>query len=262
MKLSARFSAFLAVVVSVLLAVPVLPAQAQSGTRAGEVARLIPAVSIARGAQKVTAAEKSPVMWEDVVSTAAQARVRVHLDGGAVLNVGADSQLKITKNDTAAQQTEVDLTYGRMRSQVQKLTRPNAKFEVRTPTGVAGVVGTDFFLLFENGIAQLIVFSGIVKWCNLAMACVMVNPGMISFLRGPNQPPDQPRNVLPSETQAANRDTSLDQQQQQQGWTTAQKAVFWSVFAAVIVAAIVVPIKLRGGESSEEPPPQGELRRR
>lgn len=259
MKVPSRLSGVLAVVVSFALALPLAPlAQAQAGSRAGEVARLIPAVSIARGGQQLSAAEKTAVMWNDEVSTNAQARARINLDGGAVLTVGGDSKLKVTKNDTATQQSEIDLTYGRLRSKVQKLTRPNAKFEVRTPTGVAGVVGTDFYLFFQNGILQLIVFDGSVKFCNLAAACVSVAAGMISFLRGPTQAPDAPRNVLPSETMSANNDTSLENQQQRQGWSTGAKVAFWSIFAAAIITAIVVPIVKKESSSSEPPPQDGE----
>jgi len=62
--------------------------------RAGEVSRVIPAVSIARGAKSISASAKTVVDWQDVVSTQASARARVALDDGSVLNVGSDSSIK------------------------------------------------------------------------------------------------------------------------------------------------------------------------
>ena len=146
------------------------------GQKAGEVSRVIPAVSIARGTKSVTAAAKTAVNWADVVNTQANARARIALDDGSVLNVGSDSSLKVTKSDGAAQQTELDLAYGKLRSQAQKITKTDGKFEVKTPAGVAGVVGTDFYIAYDQngGQMNLVVFEGQVKLCNLAGVCVMV----------------------------------------------------------------------------------------
>jgi len=79
------------------------------------------------------------------VNTQVNARARIALDDGSVLNVGSESSMKVVKHDAGAQQTELELTYGKLRTQAQKIAKPDGKFEVRTPAGVAGVVGTDFF---------------------------------------------------------------------------------------------------------------------
>jgi len=156
-----------------------------AGQKAGEVSRVIPAVSIARGAKTMTAAAKTAVDWADVVNTQANARVRIALEDGSVLNVGSDSSVKVTKQDVGAQQTELDLAYGKLRSQAQKITKTDGKFEVRTPAGVAGVVGTDFYLAYEQNTGQmnLVVFEGLVKLCNTAGTCVMVKAGQMSSVR-------------------------------------------------------------------------------
>ena len=51
--------------------------------RAGEVSRVIPAVSIARGTKSISASAKTVVDWQEVVSTQASARARVALDDGS-----------------------------------------------------------------------------------------------------------------------------------------------------------------------------------
>src|SRR5215467_10750412 len=153
-----------------------------AGQRAGEVSRLIPAVNIARSGKTIPAAAKTAVNWLDLVNTQANARARIALDDGSVLNVGSDSSIKVVKHDGAAQQTELEVTYGKLRTQAQKIAKPDGKFEVRTPAGVAG---TDFYVAFDNttGTMNVIVFEGIVKVCNLAAVCVSVKAGQITNVR-------------------------------------------------------------------------------
>src|SRR5882762_3321005 len=163
MKTRSPFFAALAVLVAMAIAIPA-DVTAQAGQKAGQVSRAIPDVAIARGTQQLSAQTKTLVDWGDVVKTNEGGRARVSLDDGSVLNVGSSSSLLVTQHNSAAQQTQIELTYGRMRSQVVKQAKPNAKFEVHTAVGVAGVVGTDFFLGYLNGIFQLIVFDGHVKF--------------------------------------------------------------------------------------------------
>lgn len=115
-----------------------------AGQRAGEVSRVIPAVNIARGGKTIPAAAKTVVNWQDLVNTQVNARARIALDDGSALNVGSDASVKVIKHDAGAQQTELELTYGKLRTQAQKITKPDGKFEVRTPAGVAGVVARIF----------------------------------------------------------------------------------------------------------------------
>src|SRR5215472_1434392 len=197
MKTKSPFVCLPALAMSALLCVPgEFTAAADSpGQRAGEVSRVIPTVNIARGTKTITAAAKTVVDWLDVVNTQASARARIALDDGSVLNVGSDSSVKVTKHDGAAQQTQLDLAYGKLRSQAQKITKTDGKFEVRTPAGVAGVVGTDFFLSYDQtgGQMNLVVFEGQVKLCNLAGVCVMVKAGQMSSVRnGDNSSPLNP----------------------------------------------------------------------
>lgn len=167
--------------------------------RAGEVSRVIPAVSIMRGGQSIAADTKTPVYWQDVVSTLASGRARVSLDDGSILNLGSSSNLRVAKHDAGAQQTELAVGLGKIRIQAQKIARPNGKFEVRTPAGVAGVIGTDFYVSYEGDTMSVIVFEGRVKFCNLAGVCVEVGAGEMSTVRqnGPSGP------VAPAPTPAA-----------------------------------------------------------
>ncbi|MBZ5645247.1 MAG: FecR family protein [Acidobacteriia bacterium] len=239
-----------AILTSLSIAVPP-ELGAQAGAKAGEIARAIPDVGIARGAQQLPAPVKALIDWGDVVRTGDGGRARVALDDGSVLNVGSSSSLTVTQHNAAAQQTQIELEYGRVRSQVVKQSKPNSKFEIHTSVGVAGVVGTDFFLGFENGLFQILVYEGTVKFCNLDGVCVTVGAGQTATIRDGHQPPDQPSQATPSELTEAAVATSV-------GATTAggvpvhHIGTWWVVglTLAIAVPAIVVPVATRGGSGS------------
>jgi hypothetical protein len=248
MKTRSPFLIALAVLVSMSIAIPA-DLTAQVGQKAGQVSRAIPDVAIARGSQQLPAPVKTLVDWGDVVHTNEGGRARVALDDGSVLNVGSSSSLAVTQHNAAAQQTQIELTYGRMRSQVVKQAKPNAKFEVHTAVGVAGVVGTDFFLAYLNGLFQLIVFDGHVRFCNLDGLCVDVLAGQTATIRDGHQRPDQPSQATPSElTEAANA-TMI-------GATVGAIPVHhinpWVVVGLTVlvaVPAIAIPLATRGGQT-------------
>jgi hypothetical protein len=227
-----------AIVILLSAAISIPPDVAAEVTqRAGQVSRAIPEVAIARGPQQITAVLKTIVDWGDVVHTGDGGRARVSLDDGSVLNVGSSSSLTVTQHNSAAQQTQLELTYGRMRSQVVKQAKPNAKFEVHTGAGVAGVVGTDFFLSYLNGLFQIVVFDGHVRFCNLDGQCVDVLAGMIATIRDGHQPPDQPRQSSPSElAEAVNATTVGLVAELEPPHVTSP----WA-WAGVVVAMVVVP---------------------
>jgi len=213
MNTRSPFSAMLIGLVISAMAFPATGlAQAQAPQHAGQIVRVIPSVDIARGTQQLTADLKTPVDWGDVVKTEPDGRARVGLDDGSVLNVGADSTMQITQHDPAQQQTQIDLTYGRVRANVVKFTRPNAKFEVHTPVGVAGVVGGDAYIFMENDVMSVIDFEGRIHLCNLAQpvpACVDLVAGQIAMIRG-NNAPDAAAQATPAGVADAVASTTLD----------------------------------------------------
>jgi hypothetical protein len=181
-----------------------------AGQRAGEVSRLIPAVSIARGSKTINASAKSVVDWQDLVNTQASGRARIALDDGSVLNVGSDSSMKVVKQDAGAQQTELELAYGKLRTQAQKIAKPDGKFEVHTAAGVAGVVGTDFYVGYENNVMNVIAYEGVVRVCNLAGVCVLLKAGQLTTLRnGDNSAPAPPTQAPLDMLVTAGKDTEV-----------------------------------------------------
>lgn len=243
-----------ALIVLLCLALVVPPdVAAQAGQRAGQVTGVIPAANIQRGTQQLDAAAHAPVNWEDLVNTQRHGRARIGLDDGSVLNVGSESSLRVTKHDPGAQQTQIDLVYGRMRSKAVRLARPDAKFEVHTPVGVAGVVGTDFYIFYGADLMLLVVLEGKVHLCNLAGQCVDVLAGMVSAVRGNNQPPDQPTQATPLQLTEAALSTEIIEAKE----AAPHHLSPWAVAGLVILAvapAIALPLALRGG--AQTPPSQ------
>jgi len=242
---------------SLLLAMPAdtyaLP-QA-GGQRAGEIARLIPAANIERGAKKITASPKSAVDWQDLINTQVGGRARVALDDGSALNVGSESSMRIEKHASGAQQTQLELTYGKLRSQAKKIARPDGKFEVRTPAGVAGVVGTDFYVGFDNGTMTVIAFEGVVRVCNLAGECVLVKAGQMSSVRsGDNSAPLPPAQATLSILTAATEDTNVGGatglQSVAQSGAHLSKGMVITLGVLAVIPAVVVPIASKGSSST------------
>ena len=262
-KVQSSYVPVLAILISGLLCVPgeIAAAGDTPGQRAGEVSRVIPAVSIARGAKTLTASAKTVVDWQDVVTTQASARARVALDDGSVLNVGSDSSIKVVKHDGGAQQTELEVTYGKIRSQAQKISKPDGKFEVKTPAGVAGVVGTDFYVAFDTstGTMNVIVFEGIVKVCNLAGVCVEVKAGQLTNVRtndtnGPTPPVQATLDVLVAA--GSGTDSGGAPGVQNVGHHIGKGAGITLGILAVI-PAIVIPVVATHGSSGTTPPVVG-----
>lgn len=213
MKTNAQFVFGVLCLVSLitLLSIDTCVARQGAQQRAGEVSRLIPAVTITRGTSSTGAAEKTVVDWQDILNTQSAGRARVSLDDGSLLNVGSDSVLQVVKHDAGTQQTALELVSGKMRVQAKKLTLPGAKFEIKTPSGIAGVVGTDFYVGYDDNQMTVVVFEGEVKVCNLAGVCVEALAGQMTTVHsGDSSGPSQPSQATQTMVSEANTTTSLD----------------------------------------------------
>ena len=241
----------------------------QSGAqRAGEISRVIPDVTVGREGKTIAASANFVVDWQDQINTLANARARVGLDDGSVLNVGSDSLMRVVKHDSTAQQTELELTYGKLRSRAQKISKPAGKFEVSTAAGVAGVVGTDFYLDYADDAMNVIVFAGVVRVCNLAGVCVLVKAGEMTRLKKNDSsapPPPVPASLAAMTSASTDTETgpesglsagSQERGQKQKGShppvSTATSHFVW--YAVAVVAAVTaVGISQASPESPDRP---------
>ena len=122
---------------ALLICLPTLSAQT-----AGKVGRLLPAGFVTHENATAEAKVAAPVFWNDFLRTNEQGRMRVDLEDGSLLTVGAKSELRVVKHDSASQQSSIDLLYGKVRATVAPVTKPGGSFQVRTPTAVIGVIGS------------------------------------------------------------------------------------------------------------------------
>jgi ferric-dicitrate binding protein FerR (iron transport regulator) len=153
------------------------PAQGAAGQEAGQISRLLPQIQIDRESQHLIASVSDRVYWNDGLRSGPTGRAHVTLKDGSQLNLGSDSSLRILQHDAQAQQTSLDLILGRLRGKITKMTLPGAKFEIHTPVGVAGLVGTDLSLEVTNDYVELIVFEGEVRFTTLSGQAVSVTAG-------------------------------------------------------------------------------------
>lgn len=190
-----------------LLAIPAGLA-AQTAQPAGKITTVLPIVNVVRGPQQIPANTSQDVFWGDVINTGHLARARVALTDGSILSVGSETNLTIAKHDPAGQQTDLDLNYGQVRARATQLVKPDAHFKVRTPVGVAGVVGTEMIVMFDvGGQMQVLCLEGTCQACDLALNCVVMHAGeATSFHNG--QPPAQPQPPTPANLTAAVNATS------------------------------------------------------
>lgn len=149
-------------------------ADPQAGNQhAGQINAMIPAVT--RNAQKATVQED--LEWNDLLQTQHSGRVRAGLVDGSILSVGSNSELRIVQHDAASQQTSLQMDFGKVRSQVVKITKPGGKFQMTTPNAVIGVIGTDFYVEYAANRTTVICYEGQVSVTPLGNATVATNTG-------------------------------------------------------------------------------------
>jgi hypothetical protein len=137
-----------------------------AGSKAGSVTALLPVANIVRGPAKqevTTVAKKGDdVVWNDLVRTDKGGRARITLLDQSILSVGSQAELRIIKHDAKSQQTSIEVGYGRVRMEVTPVTKQGGSFEVKTPTAVAGVIGTVFGIDSAIGATTFLCLSGTV----------------------------------------------------------------------------------------------------
>ena len=134
------------------------PAQ-DSEPKAGQISAIVP------GALRNTAPAKNKedIRRNDVLRTENQGRLRVRLDGGTVLSLGPESEMRLAHHDEREQQTDLDLAHGRLRSRVVQVNKKDGRFAIRTPVALVDVVGTDFFVNAGPERTLVICYSGSVR---------------------------------------------------------------------------------------------------
>jgi len=218
-----KHRALLWILITVLLAAVAIPAQAAAppkepapkvGQKAGSITALLPVAHIVRGAGRaaVTSVAKKgdELIWNDLVKTERGGRARITLTDQSILSLGSQADLRIVRHDARSQQTALALGYGRLRAEVTKIARQGGSFELRTPTAVAGVIGTDFGTDASTvGSTTFLCISGIVQVANAdpsIAGSVQCAPGMTTTVAA-GKAPNIPTNATPEQIQQLIQDT-------------------------------------------------------
>lgn len=143
------------------------------------------------------------VFPKDVVITGKDARAKIVMIDNNEINVSPETQIEIQhyEYDPNGGKKDVllNVIYGKVRSKVeQKYDGNTSKFQIKTPSAVAGVRGTDFLMGFNRAdrTSQVVTFEGKVEFGmpgpgGTIQNPVMVNPGQMA-LNNAGQPPTPP----------------------------------------------------------------------
>ncbi|MGO9517876.1 MAG: FecR domain-containing protein [Candidatus Korobacteraceae bacterium] len=226
------FRSLLSIVLSLLFVAPPAWAIPTGDQPAGEVKALIPDAS--RNAQPLTV--KDTLQWNDLLKTDVKGRLRAGLTDGSILSLGSNSELKVVQHDATAQQTLIEMNYGKLRSQVVKITNPSGKYEVKTPNAVIGVIGTDFYVAYDNNRTTVICYQGQLTVTLAASTTVTLtlNAGQMVEVSGKDVM-GQPSTAPPAVVQTTIGDTNIPALgKKQAGVSTRTKII---VATAMIVTA-------------------------
>jgi hypothetical protein len=130
---------------------------------------------------------------------------------GGVVNVGSDSSLVIIKHDPATQQTQLELTYGRMRAKAVRIVQPHGSFEVRTPIAVTGVAGTGFYITTTDDLTFVLCTENAVRVRNIddrIVGEVMLHAGEFTLVRR-GMPPTAPASASAEQLRESDEATSM-----------------------------------------------------
>jgi hypothetical protein len=192
-----RRRVLIAVVIAALVVVPaalVLSQQRASGA-ATILSILDGSASVARGtAAFAPASDGDLVNIGDRVQTAVSSHAMVTFFDGSTLEIEPATTVQIEDAASAASgaiSIRISQTIGRTWASVQKLTRADSKFEIRTPTAVAAVRGTGFITeVLADGTTTVQTTDGNVQVTGQGQS-VTVGAGQTTNV-SPNSPPSSP----------------------------------------------------------------------
>ncbi|HAH32626.1 MAG TPA: hypothetical protein DCL44_09980 [Elusimicrobia bacterium] len=146
--------------------------------------------------ERVLRGEKTMLASGDELRTARASTVEVLMDDGSKVKMAPLSAFKMTENNEAA---SLQLYFGRVRSWVKKFTK---KFEVRTPSAVCAVRGTDFTVSADaEGNTKVEVYEGSVLAGDSSGATGLITQGQFTEIpkggkmKEPHNNPNPPGNL-------------------------------------------------------------------
>lgn len=160
------------------------------------------------------------VFPQDTIITGKDSRAKIVMSDRNIINVLPDTKLKIAQyvNNAAEKNVRLDLIEGKVRNNVeQKYDNDKNKFEVVTPTAVAGVRGTQFITSFDKATFKTaivtlkgeVTFRGVDVKSNTTTEAVVVKKGESSALDQGSAQPEPPKKVPPIEFKKIDNESAV-----------------------------------------------------
>lgn len=162
----------------------------------------------------------SKVFPEDTIITGKDSRAKIVMSDRNIINVLPETKLRIDQyiNNEKEKNVRLSLIQGKVRNNVeQKYDNEKNRFEVKTPTAVAGVRGTQFITSFDRltnktEIVTLkgeVAFQGLDAKSNKLTEPVVVKKGETSQNQEAGAPPATPTRLNPVELNKVENETTV-----------------------------------------------------
>lgn len=161
------------------------------------------------------------VFPSDKIKAGADSRAKIVMIDKNEINISPDSEIVIEnytfKPEENKKNVLINVLYGKVRAKVeQKYDEGENKFQIKTPTAVAGVRGTDFITGFNAATKEssVITFKGKVEFGlpgkdGTILNPVFVTPGMQSSMQG-SAPPPPPVEVPKTDLKEMDKSSDAD----------------------------------------------------
>lgn len=156
--------------VLLILAVVSCAARTWAQSEVGTVAAVVGRLQVQRAAAWQNGGVGAPIFVGDRLRTGASDSAKIVFRDDAVLDVAPNTELTVNKQafDPNAHRFETLLRMlkGKVRAWVSEYYRqPRARYEIETPTAIAGVRGTEFIILYDANTAatEVIGLSGTIE---------------------------------------------------------------------------------------------------
>ncbi len=169
----------------------------------------------------VPAHQGDRVSQGDIVRTKRAGKAEIQFLDQTVLRLAPDTRLRVDEYsmtpDNQRRGGFLSLLRGKIRAIVAKVragvvpvaAAGSSNFQVKTPTAIAGVKGTDLFVFHERGVTGVVFKDGFGYVINRTMPnrIVSIGAGHGTFVYNPGQPPSPPKPVSDTTINNLVRDT-------------------------------------------------------
>ncbi|GEM_PF-6326286 len=168
-----------------------------AGDIAGEIIAVRGTAWLVREGVKEQAVRREKVYVGDEIITSPDSYVKIFLQDDSVLTIGEDSHFIV--NDfilnSTSRRSIFTLIKGKVKAVISKFLRMGAenRVQINTPTAVAGVRGTEFFVETDGKVTEVGVLDGVVEVSDRnGLGRVLLQKGFLTMVR-PGSAPMRPK---------------------------------------------------------------------